>query len=100
MKNPLDYSLGRFMDALDRLCKGAIEARDELDRDGVIQRFEFCFELLWKTLKIFLEDRGIEAKSPKESLKAALGQGWITDEDAFTTWPSGPRNTELCPGPH
>ncbi len=83
MKNPLDYSLGRFTDALDRLREGATEARDELDRDGVIQRFEFCFELLWKTLKIFLEDRGIEAKSPKDSLKAAFGQGWITDEDAF-----------------
>jgi hypothetical protein len=46
VKDPLDYSLRRFMDALDRLREGATEARDELDRDGVIQRFEFCFELL------------------------------------------------------
>jgi hypothetical protein len=28
----------------------------------VIQRFEFCFELLWKTLKIYLEDRGMETR--------------------------------------
>jgi len=83
MKKALDYSLGRFVSALDRLREGAAEAQDELDRDGVIQRFAFCFELLWKTLKIFLEDKGIEARSPKDSLKAAFGQGWIKDEDAF-----------------
>ena len=56
MKNQLEYSLNQFRNALDRLSEGAAEARDELDRDGVIQRFEFCFELLWKTLKIYLED--------------------------------------------
>ena len=83
MKNPLDYSLSRFLNSLARLREGATEARDELDRDGVIQRFEFCFELLWKTLKIFLEDRGLDARSPKDCLKASFGQGWITDEDAF-----------------
>jgi nucleotidyltransferase substrate binding protein (TIGR01987 family) len=63
--------------------EGVLEARDELDSDGVIQRFEFCFELLWKTLKIFLADRGLEARSPKDSLKASFAQGWITDEEAF-----------------
>jgi nucleotidyltransferase substrate binding protein (TIGR01987 family) len=83
MKNPLDYSLSRFTDVLERLREGAGEARDELDRDGVIQRFEFCFELLWETLKIFLEERGFEARSPKDSLKTAFAQGWITDEGAF-----------------
>jgi nucleotidyltransferase substrate binding protein (TIGR01987 family) len=83
MKNRLEYSLNQFMNALDRLTEGAAEARDELDRDGVIQRFEFCFELMWKTLKIFLEDRGIEVRSPKDSLKAAFGQRWIIDEDGF-----------------
>jgi nucleotidyltransferase substrate binding protein (TIGR01987 family) len=83
MKNRLEYSLNQFINALDRLSEGAAEARDELDRDGVIQRFEFCFELLWKTLKIYLEDRGIEARSPKDCLRAAFGQGWIIEEDSF-----------------
>lgn len=83
MKDPLDYALGRLMDALNRLREGAAEAQDELDRDGVIQRFEFCFELLWKTLKIFLLSKGIDVRSPKDSLKAAFAQGWITDEEAF-----------------
>jgi len=83
MKSPLDYSLSQFTSALSRLREGATAAQDDLDKDGVIQRFEFCFELLWKTLKIFLEDRGLEVRSPKDSLQAALSQGWITDEEAF-----------------
>jgi nucleotidyltransferase substrate binding protein (TIGR01987 family) len=83
MKSRLDYSLDHFKKSLERLGEGVRDAVDELDRDGVIQRFEFCFELLWKTLKIFLEDRGLEARSPKDSLRASFGQGWITDEDAF-----------------
>jgi nucleotidyltransferase substrate binding protein (TIGR01987 family) len=83
MKNRLDYALGQFLKTVERLREGVRDAVDDLDRDGVIQRFEFCFEQLWKTLKIFLEDRGLEAKSPKDSLKASFGQGWITDEDAF-----------------
>ena len=29
-------------------------------RDGVIQRFEFSFELSWKTLKRYLEEYGLE----------------------------------------
>ena len=29
-------------------------------RDGVIQRFEFTFELSWKTLKRYLEEYGLE----------------------------------------
>lgn len=31
-----------------------------------------------------MEDgKGLEARSPKDSLKAAFAQGWITDEDAL-----------------
>ena len=29
-------------------------------RDGVIQRFEFCFELAWKTLRRYLQVHGLD----------------------------------------
>jgi len=51
MKNELKYSFEKLKEALRRLNEGLKKAKDQLDRDGVIQRFEFTFELLWKTLK-------------------------------------------------
>lgn len=46
-----------------------------LEEAGIIQSFEFTFELSWKTLKDFLESRGIIALFPRDVLKEAyLGQ--------------------------
>ena len=64
-----------------KLCKeGISQAQDELDKDGVIQRFEFTFELLWKALKIVLEGEGIECLTPKDCLKSAFRIGLVEDE--------------------
>ena len=46
----------------------------------MIQRFKFTFELLWKTVKVYLEDKGILCKSPKDCLQQAFKYGLITDE--------------------
>ena len=45
------YSLEKLKKAFKRLDEAVKEASDELDRDGVIQRFEFTFEMFWKTVK-------------------------------------------------
>jgi nucleotidyltransferase substrate binding protein (TIGR01987 family) len=76
-------ALRKFEQALSRLAEAVAAAPSSLQADAVIQRFEFTFELLWKTLKIYLIDLGIETKSPKETLKATFKQGWITDEKLF-----------------
>jgi nucleotidyltransferase substrate binding protein (TIGR01987 family) len=83
MKDELIYALRRLEDASFRLKEGASVAEDELEKDGVIQRFEFTFELLWKALKIFLQDSGIETKTPKESLKEGFRIGWLKEEEVF-----------------
>ncbi len=83
MKNPRKYALQKLAKAVKRLSVGAAQAKSDLNKDGVIQRFEFSFELLWKTLKIFLEDKGVDGKTPKDSLKAAFRIGLIDDEEAF-----------------
>lgn len=56
---------------------------NELERSGLIQQFEFSFELGWKTLKDFLENEGILADSPKDVIKKAFGAGFLKD---FDTW--------------
>src|SRR3954468_10431238 len=76
--------------ALEKLRKACSRLREALEvpvtsvvQDGVIQRFEFSFELAWKTLKIFLRQEGIVALTPREALKGGFRAGWITDESAF-----------------
>lgn len=83
MKDETRYALRRFGDALARLREGVSGAKDELDKDGVIQRFEFTFELLWKALKIVLEDEGVASRTPKECLRSAFKVGLIQDEEVF-----------------
>ena len=57
-----------------------------LEKEGVIQRFEYTFERAWKTIKDFLEAGGlvINPVTPRQVLKDAFaakvlgdGQAWI-----------------------
>ena len=83
MKDVLEYSLKKLKDAYKKLEEGVNQAKDELDRDGVIQRFEFTFELLWKALKIYLEQKGIIVKTPRDSFVEAFRINLISDEKIF-----------------
>lgn len=46
-----------------------IDKLSVLEKEGLIQRFEYTFELAWKTLKDFLESQEVEAKFPREVIK-------------------------------
>ena len=53
-------------------------------RDGVIQRFEFCAELAWKTMREYLLDQGYtEINSPKAVIRQAFDYGMIEDADGW-----------------
>jgi len=80
MKDDLKVAVFNFNNALNSLESGIKEATGELEKDGVIQRFEFTFELMWKTLKIFLYDEGIECKSPRDCLSRAFKFGIVLNE--------------------
>jgi nucleotidyltransferase substrate binding protein (TIGR01987 family) len=45
---------------------------DDLQAAGLIQAFEFTFELAWKTLKDYLESMGLPLRFPREVLKYAF----------------------------
>lgn len=51
--------------------KEALNAEfSDLNRDASIQRFEFTFELLWKTVKVYLkENEGVDCASPKSCFR-------------------------------
>lgn len=71
-----------FQRTVDRLGEAlALCAGNPLGIDASIQRFEFCIELAWKTLRgILLRDHGIEVASPKPALQEAFRVGLIDDE--------------------
>jgi nucleotidyltransferase substrate binding protein (TIGR01987 family) len=63
-----------------------ISAMSDLEKEGVIQRFEYTFELAWKTIKDYLIYNGVsfDQITPKSVIKQAFaakiipdGQIWI-----------------------
>ena len=68
--------------AVERLKAALEQPKDEFIRDSAIQRFEFTFELAWKTLNTFLELQGLEARSPRAAIRGAFQVG-LLPEDPF-----------------
>ena len=57
------------------------ENASDVVRDGLIQRFEFTYELSWKTTKEYLKEIGIvDVNSPKAVIKEAYVQKLIGNE--------------------
>lgn len=44
----------------------------DLEKAGLIQIYEFTFELAWKTIKDFLENKKIEVSFPRDTIKEAF----------------------------
>jgi hypothetical protein len=88
MSERVEYKLQNFQKAIERLREAVIGFQqlpeNRIIQDGLIQRFEFTFELAWKTSKVKLELQGLhDAVSPKTVLKELYALKWIDDE---TTW--------------
>lgn len=71
--------------AIQRLEEALQEETTELVIDGVLHRFEFTFELAWKTMKDYLEYQGISQKigSPREVIKETFSAGIIESGDIW-----------------
>ena len=78
--------LATFEQALTTFKEALLADPSPLERDGAIQRFEYCFDLSWKTLKRFLETRGfIDLNSPRSVFSAAYTERLIDDELIWST---------------
>lgn len=70
-----------YHNAVLRLQEAIIKNPSNLEVDGLLHRFEFTFELAWKTVKDYLEYMGFTQKigSPREVIQTAFKQGIIED---------------------
>lgn len=84
-KERLCEKLNDYRRASTRLNEATkIKAESDIVFDGVIQRFEFTFELSWKLMKMFLEYTGItEIKSPRATIREAFTYGLIEDAEQW-----------------
>ena len=53
----------------------------DLEKEGLIQRFEYSYELAWKTMKDYLEEHGtnINPVTPRNVIKEAFSAKIFTD---------------------
>ena len=71
--------------ATNRLKEALNEEENEIMIDAVLHRYEFTFELAWKTLKDYLEYLGITVNtgSPREVIKESFAHELISDGEIW-----------------
>ena len=72
--------------AAERLREAVTQPENSIVRDAVIQRFEFTFELVWKSLQLYLQHEGLECGGPRETLKKTFAHGLIASAEEADTW--------------
>ncbi|WP_252232423.1 nucleotidyltransferase substrate binding protein [Clostridium sp. ZBS15] len=77
----------RWKQRLSNFKKAAIQLTEFIEKgelnkfevQGLIQCFEYTFELAWKTMKDYLELEGFEVKSPRSTIQTAFQTQLITN---------------------
>ena len=74
----------QFKQAHSRLKEAVgIEEENDIKRDVVIKRFEFTYELLWKTYKKIARIQKLDYFNPKACFQFAFKSGLIKEEELF-----------------
>jgi len=79
----LAVSLKTLKEALKSLENVLDDSFSDVVRDATIQRFEYTFELCWKTIKTFAQFEGVDCNSPRQCIKAGFRMGWIETPDRW-----------------
>ena len=71
----------RALSLLGSALANGPDVLNDLEREGVVQRFEYTVELAWKVLKDYLEFSGVQLVSvtPKSVVKAAFSARLLSD---------------------
>lgn len=72
-----------YTKALNRLKEALLEEPTDIVVDGTLQRYEFTFELAWKTIKDYLEYNGYSDNiaSPRAIIQLAYQAKVINNGD-------------------
>lgn len=82
-KDKLKADLTLLQKALATLEIALHEPFTEIVRDAVIQRFEYTFELAWKTIQVAGDYVGTVSNSPREAVRVGFKMEWIKNPDEW-----------------
>ena len=83
----MNIEFGIVDNALASLCKALSQPpKNDLERDGVIQRFEYSFELIWKVAKRVLNRAGVPSASPRAVIRHLAQQGFLENAEGWLTF--------------
>ena len=82
LKNDFEKAIKRLEEAVNKAMNNKGTEDYTFYRDSAIQRFEIAFELMWKTVKLFLEKEGIICRSPRTCIRELFSAGFIQEEEA------------------
>jgi len=70
---------------LDEALSNGASSLSQLEKEGVVQRFEYTYELAWKTLKDYLENSGlvIAPVTPRQVIKDSFAAKIIDSGDVW-----------------
>ncbi len=77
LNTKIHLQLTKLEDCIQSLEEALQQEKNEFIRDSVIQRFEFTFEVAWKTLKDVAFYHGRECFSPRTCIRIAGQLGYF-----------------------
>ncbi len=69
INSPIIKNFEKFINRLEEILD--LE-KTIIIRDAAIKRFELCFDLSWKSVKVYAKKEGIECASPRSCFKTAF----------------------------
>lgn len=75
-------NFGKALSQLDEACEQ--DSYTNLERAGLVQTFEFSFELAWNVLKDLLFYEGYDVKTPREVIRKSFEVDYIDESDCET----------------
>jgi nucleotidyltransferase substrate binding protein (TIGR01987 family) len=78
----LQKALKGFSDAMKIDLFSFTEVISDIVKNGQIQKFQYCSELLWKTVKVFMyEKHGMMVPSPKNIYRELFKNSYIDEQE-------------------
>ena len=80
MTHPVLQDFDRIIARLKEVLQ---KEKNDISRDSSIKRFELCFDLAWRAIKVFSKEKGVECYSPTDCFKSGYQLKLIDNEAAW-----------------